>query len=334
MIASLARLPARVLLATALLGLALATAPLVVDGYILSVILIALYFAYVGQAWNIVMGYAGQLSLGHALYVGLGAYMAAALYIHAGIPPILGVFPAVAGAALAAAIIGALAFRFRIGGVYFALLTIAFAEFTRILFMHIDWLGATEGLFLPVENRTTNDLLNLRGSPTMFYYVLLSLVVASVALAYYLRESRLGFFLRAVREDEDAAEASGINIFRVKMIAVVLSGAMTSVGGVILAFYYNNLFPSDVFGMHRSIEIILAPIVGGLGTLFGPLIGAFALGILGEGLTAVLEASGTSTAGIKQLVYAAMLIVIIKFLPGGLWPSIARLIRLDRGGER
>lgn len=310
----------------------LAIAPFLVGDFLLSVLVIILYFAFVGQAWNLMMGYAGQLSLGHALYVGIGAYASAALFVHFGIPPLIGAVPAMALAALVGASIGWLAFRFRIGGVYFALLTIAFAEFTRLLVSHIGWLGATEGFFLPIENRTDVDLVALRGPPPLFYYIFLVLTGGALLAIRRIMDSRLGYYWLAIREDETAAEAAGINVFRYKMIAVMISAAMTALAGIVTAFYYNNLFPTDVFGIHRSIEIILAPIVGGLGTLFGPIVGAFVLGILGEGLTIVLDQAGIATAGVKHLVYAVFLFLIVRFLPGGLWPWLAARLGLDRDG--
>lgn len=297
-------------------------APLLVNDYLLSVLIIILYFCFVGTAWNLMMGMAGQLSLGHALYVGLGAYMSAALFVHFGVPPLVGMFPAMLLAALVGAFIGLLAFRFGIDGVYFALLTIAFAEFTRILFSHFEWVGSTGGLFLPVSNRSTSDVINLRGQPMMFYYVILALTVLGLGLVYYISNSRLGYYFRAIREDQEAAQASGINTFRIKMIAVMISAAMTSLSGVFLAFYYNNLFPSDIFSMERSIEIILAPIIGGLGTLIGPILGAFILGGLGETLTGLIDHFGIKIVGAKQLFYAVILILVIKYLPGGIWPSL------------
>ena len=145
-----------------------------VSNYMLSVLIIVLYFAYVGQAWNLMIGFAGLLSLGHALFVGIGAYASAALFVHFGIGPWIGVFVAVVLSVLVGCLIGYLGFRFAIGGVYFALLTIAFAEFCLIMVDHTRWLGCTEGLFLPVSNRDRVDLLNLRGSPVMFYYVILA----------------------------------------------------------------------------------------------------------------------------------------------------------------
>jgi len=160
-----------VLLAVLLMGALVA--PIFAGDYLLTVLILMLYFAYSGQAWNIMMGFAGQLSLGHALYVGLGAYTAAALYVHFGIGPWLGLLVAVPLAAAAGAFIGYLAFRFRVGGVYFAILTIAFAEFARVGFDHLAWTRGSSGLFLPVAQYSHNDLWHLRGHPVMFYYILL-----------------------------------------------------------------------------------------------------------------------------------------------------------------
>jgi branched-chain amino acid transport system permease protein len=251
----------------ALLGVLLAVlilAPLFAGDYLLTVLILILYFAYIGQAWNIMMGFAGQLSLGHALYVGLGAYTTAALFVHFGIGPWLGLAVALPLAALTGALIGFLAFRFRVAGVYFAILTIAFAEFARVGLDHLSWTGGSGGLFLPVAQYTHNDLWRLRGHPVMFYYILLAATVLALILCRALLQSRVGYFWRAIREDEEAARSVGIDTFHYKMLAVVISAAMTSFAGVVYAFYYNNLFPEQVFHILRSIEIILGPIVGGV----------------------------------------------------------------------
>ncbi len=254
MIASLIEgVPRRGLAALAVLLAVLVALPLAASDYLVTVLILILYFAYVGQAWNIMMGFAGQLSLGHALYVGLGAYAAAALYVHFGVSPWIGMWAAMAIAGLAGAVIGALAFRFGVAGVYFAILTIAFAEFARIGFDHWRWLGGSGGFFLPVANYARNDLISLRGSPVMFYYVALGMTVAAFILCHALMKSRVGYYWLAIRESPEAAQALGIDIFRYKMIAVVLSAAMTSLGGVLFAFYYNNLFPEQVFHISRSI---------------------------------------------------------------------------------
>jgi branched-chain amino acid transport system permease protein len=140
-----------------------------------------------------------------------------------------------------------------------------------------------------------------------------------------LARSRLGYQWLAVREDEIAARAVGIDAFAVKMAAVLISSAMTAVGGVFYAFYYNNLFPSQVFDMARSIELILAPIVGGLGTVFGPVIGAFILTPVGEGLIAATERFGVNVPGAKAMFYGIVLVAIICAMPRGVWPPLARL---------
>jgi branched-chain amino acid transport system permease protein len=318
----------RALILLGILFAVLAAAPLVATDYLLTVLILILYFAYIGQAWNIMMGFAGQLSLGHALYVGLGAYTAAGLYVHFGIGPWIGLLVAVPIAALAGAFIGFLAFRFRVAGVYFAILTIAVAEFARVGFDHLSWTAGSSGLFLPVKQHAGNDLWMLRGQPVMFYYVLLIATTLAFIGCRALLRSRIGYFWLAIREDEEAARSAGIDTFRCKMVAVVISAAMTSFAGVIYAFYYNNLFPEQVFHISRSIEIILAPIVGGIGTLFGPILGAFILTGLAETLTETLHAFGVDVPGAKQVFYGICLLGVIMALPDGVWPWLSRRLGL------
>jgi len=322
--------PRRALVLLSVLLAVLLVVPLVANDYLITVLILILYFAYVGQAWNIMMGFAGQLSLGHALYVGLGAYTAAALYVHFGISPWIGLGAAIAVAAAAGAVIGLLAFRFRVAGVYFAILTIAFAEFARIGFDHWRWIGGSAGFFLPVANYTRNDLLFLRGSPTMFYYLTLAMTVLAFVLCHALLRGRVGYYWQAIRESPEAAQALGIDIFRYKMYAVVLSAAMTSLGGVLFAFYYNNLFPEQIFHISRSIEIILGPIIGGIGTLVGPIVGAFLLTALAESLDEAMRAFGIDIPGIKQVFYGVCLLLVVVFLPEGVWPPLSRLLGLHR----
>jgi len=260
----------------------------------------------------------------------VGAYAAAGLFVHYGIGPWAGIWLAIALCVLLGSAIGFLAFRFGISGVYFALLTIAFAEFTRIGFDHIDWLGGPGGLFLKVAQRDQLDLANLRGTPVMFYFVMLGLTAAAFAFCAWLLGSRLGYYWQAIREDEQAAQALGINTFRYKMLAVILSSAMTAVAGVFFAFYYNNLFPEQMFHIIRSIEIILGPIIGGVGTLFGPVLGAAVLTLLADGITEFLAAMGWEVPGIKQVFYAIVLLVVLMFLPKGIWPPLARKLGISK----
>ncbi|MGA9037228.1 MAG: branched-chain amino acid ABC transporter permease [Pseudolabrys sp.] len=318
----------RTLIALSVLLVLFLAAPLAASDYLLTVLTLILYFAYTGQAWNIMMGFAGQLSLGHALYVGLGAYTAAALFLHFGIGPWLGLLVAVPVAAGAGAFIGFLAFRFRVAGVYFAILTIAVAEFSRVGFEHLTWTGATAGLFLPVAQYTHNDVWNLRGHPVMFYYILLGATVLAFIGCRALLQSRMGYFWLAIREDEEAARAVGIDTFRYKMMAAAISAGMTAFAGVIYAFYYNNLFPEQVFNISQSILIVLAPFVGGLGTLFGPILGAFVLETIAESMRVLLEWLGVDLPGTNQLLFGVVLLTVVIALPDGVWPWICRQMGL------
>jgi branched-chain amino acid transport system permease protein len=323
---------ALVLLAVLLAGLI--AAPLFANDYLLTTLILILYFAYTGLAWNVLMGFAGQLSLGHALYVGLGGYAAAALYVHYGIGPWLGMPVAILISIACGAIIGFLAFRFGVAGVYFAILTIAFAEFARIGFDHFDWVRGSAGLFLPVANYNRNDLWYLRGAPAMFYYVILAMTALAFVLCHMLLRSRIGYFWQAIREDEEAARSLGIDTFRYKMYAITISAGMTAPAGVFYAFYYNNLFPEQTFFILRSIEIILGPIIGGVGTLFGPVIGAFLISGLSEGLQELLTVYGIETPGAKRVFYGLCLLLVVMVLPNGIWPPLARLLRLDRSRRK
>ena len=311
-------------------AVALVAAPWFVNDYLLTVLIVILYFAYTGQAWNIMMGFAGQLSLGHAIYVGLGAYVAAVLFTRYGIGPWIGLLAAIPVAAACGAIIGFLAFRFGVAGVYFAILTIAFAEFARIGFDHLDFVDASAGLFLPVAQYAHNDLWRLRGSPTMFYYVMLTATLLALVLCRLLLRCRMGYFWLAIREDEQAARATGIDTFRYKMYAVVISAAVTSFAGVFYAFFYNNLYPENVFSISRSIEMILGPVIGGVGTLFGPILGAFVLTGLAESVTSAMGAFGFDLPGAKQVFYGVCLLLVVVALPEGVWPPLARLLGITR----
>jgi len=329
-----ADIPVRGWVALIVAAVLLLLVPPFANDYVITVLVLIFYFAFTGQAWNIMMGFAGQLSLGHAFYVGLGAYAAAALYVHFGIGPWIGMLAGILISGWCGAVVGFLAFRFGVGGVYFAILTIAFAEFARIGFDHFRWVGGSSGLFLTVAPFKHNDLWSLRGNPTMFYYVMFGLMVAALIVCRALLRSRLGFYWQAIREDEHAARALGINTFRCKMIAVIISSGMTSIAGVVFAFYYNNLFPEQTFHISKSIEIILGPIIGGIGTLIGPIIGAFVLTGLSEGLLDVLATLKITVPGAKQVFYGVCLIIVIILMPNGIWPPLARALGLTERPER
>ena len=314
-------------------GVVLLALPLALDRYFLSVFVLVFWAAYIGQAWNIMMGFAGLLSLGHSLYVGLAAYTSAALYVHFGISPLLGMIPAVLLCLLVGGLMAWLAFRFRIEGVYFALLTISFAEVARIGFDHLNWTGGAGGFFLPVAGADVSAWWNLRGGPLFFYYLALAMAAGALLLCARLRHSRLGYEWLAVREDPEAARAVGINVTRARVIAVLVSAGLSALAGVFHVFYYSNVFASQIFDMSRSIDIMLAPIIGGIGTLIGPILGAFILVPLGEVLIAATQAMGLNAPGTKAVFFGLALMLIIYLLPHGLWPVLRRALGL-REGER
>lgn len=315
----------RAILAAIFLG-ACALVPLFADDFQLSILALIFLFAYVGQAWNLMMGFAGQLSLGHALYFGVGGYTVAAFAQIFGLTPWLGMVAAFAVCGLLGIVLGALGFRFAVRGVYFALLTIAFAELARVLFEHWDFVGKTGGLFLPAVTAQNNPLFSLRGSATFFYYALLLSLAACWGVAALLVRSRVGYYWRAIREDEEAARAIGVPAFRMKVLAVAISAGLTGIGGGWFGLMSGSLFPDTMLGMRMSIEILVAPIVGGLGTLFGPILGAFVVVPLNE--LSKEAAQHFNIAGLNFLLYGLLLMAVILFAPDGLWPRISAWLRL------
>jgi branched-chain amino acid transport system permease protein len=315
----------QIAIAAIFIGL-LAALPLLGNHFLLTVMTLVFLHAVVGIAWNLMMGYAGQLSLGHALYFGIGAYIVAILSERYGITPWIGMGVAVIIPALCGVVIGILGFRFGVRGVYFALLTIAFAEAARIVFEHWDYVGKTGGFFLSALNDRNRPLLSLRGGAVFFYYALLATMLAAWAVSVALIRSRLGYTWRAIREDEEAARAIGVEAFKVKLIAVGVSAGMTGVAGGWFALINGSLFPDTVLGMRLSIDLIIAPIVGGLGTLFGPILGAFIVVPLNELAKELGQASGVN--GLNLLIYGVLLLVVVLVLPNGCWPWLARIFGL------
>lgn len=322
----------RQFIAAGLFVLLLALLPLFIDDYYLSVLTLIFLFGFVGIAWNLMMGFAGQLSLGHALYFGAGAYAVAILSERYGITPWIGMPTAFGiGAALAAAV-GALGFRFAVRGIYFALLTIAFAEFGRIVFEHWEFVGKNGGFYLKALTAANNPLVSLRGNAHFFYYCLLVMLVAGWALSLVLIRSRTGYRWRAIREDEDAARALGVRVFRLKLLVTAISGGLTGIAGGWFGLVGGSLFPDSVLGMRISIDMIVAPIVGGMGTLFGPILGAFLIVPLNEWSRDVAQTLNIN--GLNLLLYGLLLMTVIIVAPGGCWPWLARKLRLaDRDSK-
>jgi branched-chain amino acid transport system permease protein len=304
-------------------GAALLVLPFWIPSNWQNLLISTFYYAYLGQAWNILGGYAGQLSLGHAAFFGIGAYASAVLAIHLGISPWLGML---AGAALAAILslgIGYLGFRFGLRGFYFVLLTLAAAEICRLVALHLPILGGYTGLFIAF--RPNPWQFQFRGK-IPYYFIALAFLAGSCAIAWLIQRSKLGTYLVAIREDEDASEALGVDTFRYKMIAYAVSAALTALGGTFYAYFQFYLQPNSVLHINHSVDIMIRPIVGGSGTILGPVLGSFLLELLGE-FSRTYFAAGT--AGLSVVIYGLLLIVVVLFLPRGVYPMLAHWMRRD-----
>ncbi len=270
-----------------------------------------LFFALLGQSWNILGGYGGQVSFGHAVFFGTGAYVSAVLQVRFGLDAWSSAALAVAAGALVGAFIGALSFRYGLRGSYFALVTLAFAEVARVLVNAWDFTGSGFGMLVPMKPGAAHLQFADR---TWFYYAILLLCFLAYAIAWRVEHSRFGAYLMAIRENEDAARALGINTFRVKLAAITLSGAMAAVAGVFYIQYYLFVDSHVGYGAAMSVNALLAPLIGGAGTLLGPLLGAVALGSLAEVTSALLG----KQPGVNLLAFGVLLLVILRFLPNGL----------------
>jgi branched-chain amino acid transport system permease protein len=310
----------------AFVGLAVLVAlPAVLGPYALTIFVNILFFAYLGQAWNIVGGYAGQLSAGHAAFVGIGGYTAAVLAAETGLTPWLGM---VVGAALAAAlgaVIGYLGFRFGLRGFYFVLLTVAFAEVCRIVVNNWERVGGAVGFYITF---TGNPWQLQFQDDRAWYYIALALLLLATGVAWAMERRRFGIYLTAIREDETASEALGVDTLRYKLLAMVLSSFLTGLAGAFYAYRYSSLQPNAVFGIPLSVEIIIRPIVGGSGTLLGPIVGSFILTPLGELSRAWFGQGGWH--GAHLIVYGVLLVAVVLFLPQGAVPYVTSVARRRR----
>ena len=295
-----------------LLGLLTAIlAPLGISSkFQLDVLTLIFFTAYIGQSWNILGGYAGQFSFGGVMFFGTGAYTSSILLTSFGVPPIIGIFAAIFMGAFLGLIVGYLSFRSGLRGSYFALITLAFAELLRVLANSVEFTGGGVGLFLTYAPGLHNLQFN---SPTGFYYFSLVLLVISLAIAMWLERSRFGAQLVAIRENEDAAEALGIDTLKCKIYAIMIMGGMGGAAGTFYAQKYLYIDPPISYSIALSVEMLLVTIVGGMGTVFGPLVGSFFLHTVNEFARHFID-----TPGVSLIVYGFILILIISFLPNGL----------------
>lgn len=281
------------------------------SGVLLNFLMMALYATLLAQAWNILGGFGGQFSFGHALFFGTGAYIQVIAQTQGSINPWVALPMAVAGSALVGLFVGGLSFRYGLKGSYFALVTLAFAEVFRILALSVPFTGAGVGLMLPLNESVANMQF---GSRKGYVYLILTLVTLALIVSWWLRNSRFGAWLQAVRDNEDAARAIGVNPFSVKMGAIALSGGFMGAAGAFYVQVFQYIDPSIGYGSLTSVEALVAAIVGGIGTVWGPVLGALVLHLLAD-LTRNLFGQ---LPGINMVIYGTVLVLIVMFLPRGI----------------
>lgn len=315
-----------------LAGLAALALPLVVrDSYFIHSCIVVLFFAYMATSWNFVCGYVGQLSIGHAMFAGVGGYTTVLLLTRLGLSPWVGMLVGGGLAALLSVVVGYPTFRLK--GPYFALTTIAFAEMIRIWVENTDTflgipLNGASGLTVPLVGESLFFLQFNDKVP--YYYVILTMLGLALMATWQLERSKLGFYLKAIRGDRDAAEALGISPTRYQLVALAISAFMTGIGGGFYAQFFRYVNAERLIGVDLSIDMALMSIIGGQGTIFGPLLGAVLLAPLAEITRGYL---GGSLLGLHIVVYGVILILAVLYLPKGLIHPL-RLLLARLSGER
>ena len=299
--------------------------PLFVEGsFYLQVMIMIIFYAYLTSCWNIISGYAGQLSIGNAAFVMIGAYVSTFLFSELGLTPWIGMFAGGLCAAAVAFLIGYPTFRLR--GAYFSIATIVWAEGLRKIFENTERIGSltvggAEGLTIPLMHHAVPYYQF--DEKSYYYYTILIMTFAVVALTYAIDRSKLGYYLTAVREDEDAARALAINVRKYKLIAFMITAFLTALAGTFYAQLMLYIEPTGVGGLQLSISILLLGVIGGRGTIFGPILGAFLLVPIQEMARLYI---GTTYLGAHLVIYGALMVVVILFLPYGIEAPVRKAV--------
>ncbi|MGA9010254.1 MAG: branched-chain amino acid ABC transporter permease [Xanthobacteraceae bacterium] len=299
----------------------LAAVPLfTTSNVVLNFLVTALLIALAGQGWNLLGGYGGQYSFGHAAFFGTAAYATAILQVRYGVNAWLGFVAGIAAGALVGAVIGALTFRSGLKGSYFSLVTLAFAEVLRIVASVAPVTGAGVGTLIPLDLHAQAFQFQSR---VPFYFIALALVALSLIVVRVVENSRFGAYLVAVRENEDAASALGVDAFAVKLGAITLSAAITAAAGCFYAQYFLFIDAGIAYGPRISVDALLAPIVGGAGTVFGPLLGALVIKTFGETTKLITG----DAPGLDLVIYGLLLVGVVGLAPRGIAGLLAATLR-------
>ena len=323
----------RHLIVLAVLTVLLIPLPLILPPATQAVAVRVLIFAIMAVGWNIMGGFGGMFSFGHAAYFGLGAYTSVWLLVNHGVSPWIGMLAGMVVAALFGVMVGFLALRYRLKGAYFALSTFAFAEMLRLLAINSDFVNRAVGYNVPLRREFSWVFMQFAPGAPEYFWVGLGLTVVAIAVSILFLGSKLGRFTIAVRDDEDAAAAVGVPVMRTKILTIALSAAITSVAGAFYTQYYFFIDPEGAFGPSVSIQAILPAVIGGVGTIWGPAIGALVVGPLND-ITATLLRNPPPAldflqgrAGLDVIAYALLLILIVLLLPQGVYGAIRERVR-------
>ena len=321
------------------LAVVLAIVPLLLDDQGETIAVRTLVFAIMAVGWNLMSGYGGMFSFGHAAFFGIGAYMDAYLLVEHGISPWVAM---VAGALLSAAVgmlIAFLCLRYKLAGAYFALATFAFAQMFLLVVQNLDVLRRTEGFNVPILPEDSLWMLQYAQGSDMYIWIPAAILVLALAGVIAFVHSRTGQYVQAARDDEVAASSLGINVLRVRLVTVGLSCALTSVAGSFYVQYFFFVGPEQAFGSAVSIQAIVPAVIGGIGTVWGPILGALVVGPLSELIADVLRDPPAflgflqGVTGLDVAVYATLLIAIVLFMPKGIYGTLRDRMS-DRMGDR
>jgi branched-chain amino acid transport system permease protein len=293
------------------------------DNYLLHVVIQMFFFGYLGLSWNIMCGYTGQLSFGHAAFFGLGTYTSTILLLRLGLSPWLGMFGGAFLAAILGLGIGAVSFKFGAKGVFFAFITMATAEIVKLVTLFWDSLtNGAEGLLIPYKGQSIFMYSIGMENKYIFYYIILAMLTVVTYIAHRIKKMRIGYYLEALRQNEDAAEMIGLNVYKYKLVAIGISAFLTAFAGTFYAQYYQHFEPEDIFGIAVSFNCIFPVIIGGGAYLFGPLIGSVVLTIFEEVSRAIMP---EMMHGFHRILYGVIIIIVIIYLPNGLMTVFAYL---------
>jgi len=311
----------RLALGVALLAAALLFPAFVTLPYPRDVLIRIFLFATLAQAWNILAGYCGQISLGHAIFFGTGAYTSGVFVARDVASPWAAMLVGALLAVVLSQVVGAPVFRLR--GHYFAIATIAVGEIVHILAVNWDFIGAARGLYIPIKRPDSLVNFQFHQSKAVYYYIVLGLLLLGLGVTRLIERSRLGYYFRAVREEQDAAASLGVPVARTKRVAFAISAALTAACGTFYAQYLLFIDPESVLPLSLSILICLVAVLGGVGTLWGPLVGAVVLIPLGEVTRIYLGGTGKA---LDLVIYGALIMIVSVVQPAGL-VGIARRFR-------